>query len=435
MGLFRKKNQSSSKETDEKNKPTDIKTDEKQSFFKRMSLKFQTSSTHFRHRKIERLIRTFFIAIAIFVFGGAYSIYHGTVVQKEKLQAITPIGSSVSFSKTGATLTTTKPYISADEKTAFVPFTFSSMEDLTTDAERYYTLIGSTQNILGYSPLVQFILFGETGRGSFIIHGKPKVTSEVIQLYLRNDKLLISEKDSEASSLDGSLAGLNEAAKLYDLIYLVVNPAAKNVTREKKLNTMKVDAEVLYATLFANEDVKEIQETIKSSRKAIEVLNVRILEYEERLTRDGYTIPKHPPYLAADWKPKDALDIDLDGTLEKGLIRSEVETEKLITPEDIELETQDEDLSEDYFTLDETVKRDDGTLASEEVNIVEGQVSPQETWETLITMYEEVHSLKSTIYENEAMNLYKIQKSVERQSKTISISTGDRFSIMGATEK
>lgn len=431
MKLFHKKQISPLDETNHHNNEGNANEDNK-SFLTRLTSKFKRGKSNFRHRKMERLIRTFLIAISVFVLGGAYSIYHGSEVQKKKLQAITPVGATVSFSKTGATLTTTKPYISSDLKTAFVPFELSSMEDLTTDAERYYTIIGSTKEAIGYSPNVQLVLFGETGRGSFIIHGKPRVESESVQLYLRNDKLLVNDEAIEGSSLDGSQAGLNDAAKIYDLIFLVSNPAAKNVTRDKALNPTTVDPEVLYATLFANDDVKIIQERIKSLEKEVEVTKVRVSEYEDRLKRDGYKIPEQPVYMKKDWKPKTAPDVDLNGTLAKGLILNEMETEKVLTPEDIELETQDENISSDYDSFEERLTRDDGTFSDDEVNLVEGQSSPQENWTNLTSMYSEVYDLKNKIYVDEGMNLYKTQKAVERLNDTTSLSSGERFSVMNS---
>ncbi|GEK33072.1 hypothetical protein [Kurthia sibirica] len=414
------------------NKKNQKKTvfEEQNNWKEKLLIKFKRQKSNFRHRKMERLIRTYLVAIGIFVIGGSYSVYHGVQVQNEKLQAISPIGSSVSFSKTGASLTTTKPYISENEKTAFIPFEVSSMENLTTDAELYYTFIGSTGDKISYAPNLQLVLFGETGRGAFVINGSPKINSEAVQLYLRNDKLLVNESDLQAKNLDGSRAGLNEAAKMYDLIYVVANPAAKNVTRSKLLNDSNISPEILYSTLFANDDVKKIQEVIKSNRSKIKTLEEKIAEYENRLKIAGYKIPEHPSYMGDDWKPMNAPNVNLDGNLLTGLINK---SDKIKPSEESESEFTNEFGSTER--IQDTLERDDGSLASDDINQIEGKTNAQDTWENTKRMYEEVNTLKRDNYINQANKLLKNQRSVERQNKTSSLSTGDRFSIMGQNKK
>lgn len=434
-----------------------------------------------RHRKMEHLSRNFIIATSIFVLGGAYSVYHGNVLLEQKQESVTSAGSKVKFSKTTAQMTLGSAYTTSDKATTFVPVTFSDMSALSTNAEDYYILVSRGSNAFSYSPNVQLVLFGETGRAAFIVNGSPRIANEAFQVVLRNDKLLV-DKDTEGKGFSNNMKGFGDAAKLYDMLTFTINPGADSVRKTKELTSDNIAADDLYRVLFGNDDVDVIKEDIKKSRKNIELAEKKIKEYRERLDRNGYELPEEPAYMAKNWKPENAISIDVDGSLKDGYMtedsdaivdddgvdigagslthssvirttassdssdkdglqgstdRQENDYEGLdsvddsasYSPENPGQEGVTPTLNGDVFDLPSELIRDDGTSSEDDINKVAtaGGETASEIWKMTTRLYQNILKEKQTIYVDDAMKLTQIQRELDRQSRITSISSGERF--------
>ncbi len=417
---FKKKKKTNGHDTKEED--STAKEQIESSFLERLQVKFKYS----KHRVIERKIRAFVIAAALLFSGMAMSVIEGHFKNLEKAKETTPYGTSISFSKTNAKLTYDKPMISKDFKTAYIPFSINDMGELSTNSNDYKLFIQAESGELTYSPTGQFVLFGETGRGAIILHSSMKIKNQPVRIYIRNDKNLSKEKrvsDVESTSKNA----LTQARNKYDILFFTVNPNANDIPISEDLSTKEINVTTLYKTLFANNEVTAIKDAIKEDVEEIEHQKQRVEELRERLKRNGYSVPNNPQTLNDNWKPKNALSIDIDSNLEQGFIKDEVKVKEELS------DVAQDNVTSDTEVFDQALKRDDGTLSSDTVNSgdVSNGNSASEMWSELQKTWGTIEKTKKDIYVNQAKKLYNVQRDVDRQNSISSISDADRFSILG----
>lgn len=404
-----------------------------QSKLKNMMETIKTFANRNRHKRSEKKIRNLAIALGIFITGSGYSVYHSYDVAKEEASKPTQVGTVVGFSQTKARMSLGETMLSSDGRTSFIPFQFDSVENLSTDTKNYTLFAISPDGSFQYKPRIQMLLYGDTGRGAFVVNADPTPKSGVIQLIVRNDKKLAV--DSDGTSFNGAMSGtdLRLAGKEFDILALGINPYADGVKVNKYLDGESISPTESYRELFANADVKVTKKDIVDRRKNIKLTMTRISEYEERLERAGYTLPERPPYLNEDWRPQNAPNVDVDSTLAKGFaLNTTAQKSKDKKPKDSDNVSQDSaELEEGSVSFVDNLKRDDGTYSDDAVNQdqrISGQTA-QDTWQRLVVMYTSVSSDKVAIYVTSAERLAAIERDVKRQQGVTSLGSVDKTII------
>lgn len=407
---------------------------------------FQEKVSAFRkeqgHKRMERYVRYMAIAGALIFSGIGISYWHNHQDIIEQASKPTSVGTEVAFSQTGTTLVLGKPKIASDGNTSFVPFTFKDMRDLSINANNYKIFGIAPTGTFKYKPSAQLLLYGDTGRGAIVVHASPKPQSDVIQFIIRNDKKLTDSEGgggllSQAMSSDS----LSEAGKIYDLLALSVNPFPDNYKPDEKLNGEQIDPIASYRQLFSNEDEKQAKEDIKQQQKQIDIALTRMKEYEDRLERNGYVLPKRPFFVKDNWLPSEAPDIDVNSNLEKGYENTKSPLKKRKGAVKVaESGSQDEDIPygkySDEYEYEDNIKRDDGTYSDDEINSVQtiAGSTAQQTWEDLQQIYTSILVAKQQIYVTDANLLLQIERDMERQGQTTSLSDLDKFEAGGTVK-
>lgn len=410
-----------------------LQTEKDRSKMKNMIESFKAFANRNRHKRSEKKIRNLALALGIFIAGSGYSVYHSYDVAKEEASKPTQVGTVVGFSQTKARMVLGETMLSKDGKTSFVPFQFDSVENLSTDTKNYTLFAISPDGSFPYKPRIQMLLYGDSGRGAFIVNADPQPKSGVIQLIVRNDKRLAVETDGGGFNSAMSGTDLRKAGREFDILALGINPYAEGVNVNKQLDGATISPTDSYRELFANTDVVKVKEDIKQRRENIKLTMTRISEYEERLERAGYTLPERPPYLNEDWRPKTAPNVDVDSTLADGFLQTTTaEKPSKKASDDKKVASQDsEELEEGSVSFVDNLKRDDGTYSDDSVNEdqrLAGQ-SAQETWDNLKGMYSSVSSDKVAIYVTNAEKLAAIERDVNRQQGVTSLGDVDNTTI------
>lgn len=396
------------------------------------------------HKKIERKIMSFSLMLGVFIFSIFLGTYHNSNYNKEQASIVTGEGTTVNFSKTSdPEFNLKKIQLSSDKKTAYVPFQFNSMENLSTDANNYKVFVLPTAGKLSYKPTGQLIMFGTTGKGAIIIHSSNEIPNEPLHILLRNDKNLStdeSDQDDEAMSTRG-MSSLNIAKQKTDMLDFRINPASKQVISNKELGTKDTSSK-LYNQLFAKEMLKKITDNNKQNEKNIKINISQSEEYMRRLKVQGFDVPNQPKWLSEDWKPFDAIGSDGVPQNLVGKMTSEEAASKGYDDTNVNAENNPDVSEKD---LPEKLKRADGSTTEDNNNSSYGNYSddnidqqsdsssdesPATTWANLRTSWTNILQYKRTIYVTNAAAIFQLESVVKSQDNVASIGKDNKFKVL-----
>ncbi|WP_025020352.1 hypothetical protein [Ligilactobacillus equi] len=262
-----------------------------------------------KHSKFERQTLSFAICFVALIFSASMCLYHNYSVKKQEALTVTSAGKRVVFSRTKAQLTLDKMHWSKDRKTTYIPFSFDSIKNLSTDANDYRVFVKSAYGPLTYKPTGNLVLFGSTGRGVLIIHSAKKIPNEVLNVYIENRFRLRSADSNEQDYADISAVqgdkGFEEYFKKHDMLTFTVSPGATNIKKNSRVTSSVKTPVKLYTQLFDVGDVRDVKKSIAKDKKQIKLYTETANKLKGNLENAGYAITVQPKWMKENWKPYD----------------------------------------------------------------------------------------------------------------------------------
>lgn len=449
MGLFKRKDSNRAlRQADENDTVDEIVTGKSKvrAGFSKVVGAFQFD----RHRKIERRRLYFILAALTLAFGWGLGFWHAHVVAKENALKTTAYDSEVSFSKTQNTnLKLGKVTASKDLHRAFIPITFSSMQQLSTEAKSYMIMVTASEGDMHYNPTGRLVLFGNSGRGIIVIESPTKIQNQPLTIYIRNDKDLSSEptsSDETAENYDDSKS-LDDMMSKYDLLYFKVNPGAKGIKKLSKFDKGKTEVSSfnLYKQFYANPDLEKIKDSNQHQRKDIRLKTRIAKEYKNRLVLAGYKVPAAPKWMKDDWRPYDFVN-PKTGKVGNGKnkVKANYNTtnsesssnsndpDNVQYPDDLERKDGTGSLVSDAQKQDTTDSPAayDNASSDDTDNVGGNNQSPTEIWSSLQDAWNSVHADKRAIYVQNNSVKYTVKSALETQTETSSVGPKSRFKVL-----
>lgn len=366
-----------------------------------------------KHYRLERKIAYIGTASFFLIAGLGWSTVNALSYQHEQTLKTVSYNTEISFTKTAnVDMTINNVYLTTNRKRAYITFSFSNMDNLSVRAKNYYTFIQSAQGVtepMSYHASGQFILFGNTGNGCFVIDTPDKISNEPITIILRNDKNLRDPDSIATANNSASSDVLGDYAKKYDLLYFKVNLGARNVDKVSHLDG-DINGEKLYSKFFAQPQRDDVEQLNKSYLKRIKSAEAQVKELRYRLSKAGYVLPDNPRWLNDDWRPYDSINSET-GLLENGLGSSAVLSDGSIN-------------DPDNISYPNDLDREDnnGTLLTNPTSD-----SDASTYSKLQDYWNSIKQLKRKIYVNNNKSLAKINAEQREQKTAVSIGSPSRF--------
>lgn len=432
MGLFRRK-------TSHDDKADDALRDNVKEQSSTAVKKFYDTLRFNKHKKLERRIVYTGAALFVLLLGMGVSWHHKSYVEYLQAQRLTTYDTDVAFSKSsGVSMQLSNLKLSKDGKTVFIPFTFSNLDSISSDANNYSIIVLPTDGNLKYYPSGQFILFGTSGRGVITLHNETGFPSEPLRILIRNDKDLgMSDSDANGDIDDSSDSLIQALETKYDMLDFTINPGAVN---KKKHPVVDVDSSntptQLYDVLFGAEDNKIIDKNDSDARKAISNDIKQAGEYRQRLQTEGFKVPNDPAWIADNWKPYDWVQDDGVPYNMRTKLTADQQKQRAL---DGTLQTPSgSDSGPDAVNFPGALKRSDGSTTDDGAagagvsggNGINGSsIAPSTTWSNLQNVWNDVLSQKRTIYTVDAMSRYQIKVFGDQQKQLASVGSKNHFTV------
>lgn len=268
------------------------------------------------HHVIER--QTVYIGLSIGLLAGGMTVsqIHYNHVRYEQLMKVDQAGATSNFSKTNnTTLTLGKTHLSTDNKTAFIPITFSSTDNVGIKANNYrFYVLAASGKAMQYKVSGHFIMYGTTGRGVLVLHSPTKIENQPLVLFVINQKKVSTvDEQNEDDTMDTTDTNSREFGK-YDIAPFKINPGATDVHSHSKIDETMNNPEGVYESLFGSSDIQEIRKNIRSDQRRIKKQEAAASALRERLQDAGYEVPANPDWVKDSWRPDDAINLQTGKT-------------------------------------------------------------------------------------------------------------------------
>lgn len=366
-----------------------------------------------KHYRLERKIAYIGVAGFFLATGLSWSTYNAFNYAHEQALKTVSYDTEISFTKTSnAEMKINKVYLTKNRKRAYISFTFTNLNNLSVRAKNYFTFIQAAQGSsteMSYHATGQFILFGNTGNGCFVIDTPDKITNEPVTIILRNDKNLRTDDAVQSANDSASNSTLGANAQKYDLLYFKVNLGATNVTKVDGLDG-DINGVKLYSELFAEPERKTVEKQNADLEKKIKIAEAQIKELRYRLSKAGYVLPDNPKWLSDSWRPYDVVSAKT-GLLKDGRQSTDVLSDGSVDdPDNIS------------YPNDLDRKDNNGTLLTNPT-----ADSDSSTYSKLQDYWNQVKAYKRKIYVDNNKQLAKINAEQNDQKTAISIGSPSRF--------
>ena len=213
-------------------------------FFNGLIDLFVPTKSRTRHDRLTKQGAMFFLCLTAFVSGLLICDKSYNATELKKAQASSFMSSDLSFSQTGATVTThNKPFITQNLKTVYIPLNITDMDNIDPDAGAYHIFImpknGGTLNYRIEN--AQLVSYGSTGKMFIQVNTAQPITSQPLQFIIwSGDKLSNDTYTPDQDSEDA-----NEFVKIkkkYDTLAFTINLGGKGVCEVPQFRIKRVEA-------------------------------------------------------------------------------------------------------------------------------------------------------------------------------------------------
>lgn len=377
------------------------------------------------HHIIERQSVWMATSVVLLIGGFGYSQMHYNHRQYETLMTVDQSGSTATFSKTSSTtLTLGKTHLSTNGKTAFIPITFNSTDNVGIHANNYKVYVGaSTGKKMSYKVRGQMIMYGSNGRAVIVLKSNKKITNEPLALFILNNKKVSTVDEADADSTIENNGTSSEFGK-YDVAAFKVNPGAIDVKRHDRLDAQTFQVQTIYEEMFGSSDIKTIHKQIAKDNKQIDTYKNAATALVERLQSEGYAVPSEPAWMKTSWRPFDAVNLET-GRTANGKSALSYQPDSSSDNDQDSVKFPDNLKNSDGTTTDDANNDSSSSSSSSSSDNPNGttQSNPSTQWTNLQTAWSQIKTLKRDIYVTQYTQLYKIRKqerSILKQSSTSS---------------
>lgn len=266
-----------------------------------------------RHKKIEHRTVLFCAATVLFVgcFGTAY--YKGYQRDVQIANQTTPLSTQLNFSKTSNAQVKLQPLLkSQDGKTVYIPFSISTMENLSQSANNYrlYVMPVSKGEVLPKMK-AQLVLFSYSGYGLIRLECNTKFEPQTMQMVIENTYHMASNSDNDgmANVSDIGNEKLQQLGQKRDIVVFSTNPGATNNVMKKRVDNEATWNQV-YNICFGDAQIKQVEKSNQKLKNDIQSQLNTAKTYAQRLEVAGYDVPKAPDFVKDDWRPYNEINPD-----------------------------------------------------------------------------------------------------------------------------
>lgn len=371
------------------------------------------------HHGIERQSLWMATSVVLLIGGFGYSQMHYNHHQYETLMTVDQSGSTATFSKTSSTtLKLGKTHLSTNGKTAFIPITFNSTDNVGIHANDYKVYIGaSTGDKMSYKVRGQMIMYGSNGRAVIVLKSNKKIVNEPLALFILNNKKVSTVDEADADSTIEKNGTSSEFGK-YDVAAFKVNPGAIDVKHHDRLDAQTFQVQNIYEELFGSDDIKKIHKQIGKDNKQIDTYKNAATALVERLQSEGYTVPSEPAWMKSSWRPFDAVNLETGRTANGRSAlsyqpdsSSDNDRDSVKFPDNLKNSdgTTTDDANNNSNNDSSTSSTSSSASSSDNPN-GKTQSNPSTQWTNLQTAWSQIKTLKRDIYITQYAQVYKIRK-------------------------
>lgn len=381
------------------------------------------------HHVIERQTIWIGCSVGLLIGGVAVSQIHYNHIRYEQLMRVDQSGATSHFSKTQNTvLTLGKTHLSSDDKTAFIPLTFSSTDNVGISAKNYrFYVTAASGKAMTYKVRGNFIMYGTTGRGVLVLHSPTKIENQPLALFVINQKKVSTvDEANEDDTMDQASADTTEFGK-YDVAPFKINPGAIEVAKHSRIDATAQEPLPIYEQLFGSGDIQKIYKSINKDKSQIKKYDRAASALIERLKDAGYDVPKAPDWMADDWQPEDAINLKTGKTRngKNALTYKRQSTSDASSNNQYPTNltnrdgTTTADASEQRQNSDNSSNSDANSESGNANNIGGTATDPATQWQNLQQAWNQVETLKIDMYVTQYQRLYRSRhqnKNVLRQT-------------------
>lgn len=286
------KNEYSENDSEEVSKETFVKK------LNRLKNKFYLDTHHTADRRGILIL----VSLSFLLIGGLWATIGGHYRQIAQDNKVTALSTDVNFSKTAVNLTLHSVLSSTDRKTVYVPFTFSDISSISTNANNYTVAVADSTGKVVKNATGQLTIFGTTTNAVIRISSAEPFGAGPLRVIIRNDKNLNNPDDmsSDNSSTSDGVAALQQK---FDIATFVINPGATALKTSSKVSVSEKPSD-MYTLLYGQKALDKNQKALDKDDASLVTLYNRETEYRTRLTEAGFDVPEIPSFAAKSYIPK-----------------------------------------------------------------------------------------------------------------------------------
>ena len=387
------------------------------------------------HHGIER--QTIMVGVSLLFLTGGFVVSQHHLSHERYVQTMTvdSAGTTATFSKSTSTvLTLGKTQLSPDQKTAYIPVTFSSMDNVGIKAANYRIYVAAADGkTMPYRMSGRFIMFGSKSRAVILLHSPKKIQNQPLGIAIMNSKKVSTVSQAAADdAVESNTSGSTDSSEFgkYDVAAFKVNPGATDVTNTKKNSRITVDSEdvqAVYETVFATKDIKSVRKQIAADNKKIGQYESAADGLIERLMNAGYVVPNAPKWLSDSWRPYDAVNLKTGKTANGKDVATYIADGGSSNDDPDAVEYASTLTNKDGTTTADadSASQADSSSSSDDSGSDTGQTtqtSASDQWSSLQQAWDTIKDLKRDIYVTQYASIYKFReqnKSIKTQSSIV----------------
>lgn len=205
---------------------------------------FVPTKSRTRHDRLTKQGAMFFLCLTAFGAGLFICDKSYNATELKKAQTSSFMSSNLSFSQTGATVTTNnKPFITQNLKTVYIPLKITNMDQINPDAGTYHIFImPKNGGTLDYRiENAQLVSYGSTGTMFIQVNTAQPITSQPLQFIIwSGDKLSNDKYDPNQDSEDAK--EFVKIKKKYDTLAFTINLGGEGVREVPQFKIKQVKA-------------------------------------------------------------------------------------------------------------------------------------------------------------------------------------------------
>lgn len=254
-----------------------------------------------KHHTADRRGVLILVSVSFLLIGGLWATIGGHYRQIAQDNKVTALSTDVNFSKTSVNLTLHSVLSSTDRKTVYIPFTFSNISSISTNANNYTVAVADSTGKVVKNATGQLTIFGTTTNAVIRITSAEQFGAGPLRVIIRNDKNL-NDPDDMSSDNSTTSDGVAALQKKFDIATFVINPGADALKKSSKVSISEKPSD-MYSLLYGDSALKKNQKAIDKDDQSLTTLYNRETEYRNRLTEAGFDVPTIPDFAAKSYIP------------------------------------------------------------------------------------------------------------------------------------